>query len=358
MGFALLGAPRPAAALLRAPAGARAAAAARRPAAAPLVVARFSGGGRSAAPYRPPRPAGSRPPGGGGRGRGGGRPERPRGPLANEDIRAPEVRLLGEDREALGVMPTEAALELAREAGLDLVLVVPDAQPPVARIIELSKLAYEAARAAKDAKKRQREAQVETKELKLRPGTDVHDYQVRLRAAQRFLEKGHRVKLVLQFRGREMQFRELGDEMFARMLADLGEAAAVESPAAMQGRSLVMVLGAPKVEEGAAGGGGGGGNKGGGGAPRAPRAESAPRAPRAAAAEDDGAGEAATEATAPAPEAAAEAAPEPAAAAAPAPEAPAAPAAPAPPAEAPAPAAPAPAEEGGLLRRPAPRIIS
>lgn len=168
----------------------------------------------------------------------------------NGEIDAKELRVIGEDKEPLGVMSLAEALDLADDAGVDLLLVVPDAIPPVARLLDYSKWAYEKKKAEKEQKKRQRESQIETKELKMRPGTDEHDYQVRVRAARRFLSKGMRVKCTLQFRGREMEFKELGSQMFARFVDDLGGEAAVviESAAKMQGRQMNMII---SMKEGA-----------------------------------------------------------------------------------------------------------
>ena len=148
----------------------------------------------------------------------------------------------------MGVYSTEEALAIARDASVDLVMVVPDANPPVCRLIEYSKYNYELLKAAKDAKKKQREAIVETKEVKLRPATDVHDYQTKVRAASKFLSKGARVKLTVQFKGREMEFKEIGREMFARFVEDLGGDAevSIEQPAQMQGRQMTMVLASKK----------------------------------------------------------------------------------------------------------------
>jgi translation initiation factor IF-3 len=193
---------------------------------------------------------------GGGRGSGGGRKrmsgaEKPRDLVPmNEAIRADELRVIGEDKEPLGVMSKREALDLASENGVDLILVVPDASPPVCRLIEYSKFNYEKTKAEKDAKKKQRESVIETKELKMRPGTDVHDYQVKVRAAQKFIDKGLRVKLTLQFRGREMEFKEIGRAMFDRFVEDLGgvDEISVEQAAKMQGRQMNMILG-PKKEQ-------------------------------------------------------------------------------------------------------------
>lgn len=167
----------------------------------------------------------------------------------NEDIRYPEVRVVGEEKEALGVFSTSEALAMARQLGVDLILVVPDASPPVCRLMEYSKYNYELLKAAKDAKKKQREAMIETKEVKLRPATDVHDYQTKVRAASKFIAKGARVKLTVQFKGREMEFKDIGREMFTRFVEDLGGEAeiSVEQPMQMQGRQMNMVVG-PKKE--------------------------------------------------------------------------------------------------------------
>lgn len=162
----------------------------------------------------------------------------------NEEITASQVRVVGEDKEPLGVMGIDEALEMAEDVGVDLLLVVPGASPPVCRLCDYSKYKYEKTKAEKDAKKKQRESVIEVKELKMRPGTDVHDYQVRVRAAQKFIDKNFRVKLTLQFRGREMEFKEIGREMFERFVEDLGgeQVVNIESPMRMQGRQMNMVI--------------------------------------------------------------------------------------------------------------------
>ena len=205
--------------------------------------------------FRGGRGGGRRPSGGNRRGPQSGRngPGEKREILMNDEIEATEVRVVGEDKESLGVMSLTDALSLADDAGVDLLLVVADASPPVCRLLDYSKWKYEKTKADKDQKKRQREMQVETKELKMRPGTDVHDYQVRVRAARKFIDKGNRVKLTLQFRGREMEFKEIGREMFERFVEDLGGDAVVniEAAAKMQGRQMNMVIskkeGAPSL---------------------------------------------------------------------------------------------------------------
>ncbi|EFN51121.1 hypothetical protein CHLNCDRAFT_141304 [Chlorella variabilis] len=208
----------------------------------------YTPGGRGGGGYRSGGSDDER--GGGGRGsgnfqrggRGRGVPREPLVPM-NENIRAAEVRVLAEDKTPLGVMVTSRALAEARSLGMDLIMIVPDAAPPVVRIMEFSKYNYELEKAAKEAKRKQREAVVETKEVKLRPATDVHDYQVKVKAAQKFLGKGHRVKLTLQFRGREMEFQQIGREMFQRFVEDCGGSdVSIEQPPQMQGRQMTMLL--------------------------------------------------------------------------------------------------------------------
>lgn len=167
----------------------------------------------------------------------------------NDAIQASEVRVMTAQKDPLGVMSTREALQMARDEGVDLICVVPDAQPPVCRIMSLDKYNYEMSKAAKDAKKKQRESIIETKELKLRPSTDVHDYQVKVRAAEKFLSKGSRVKLTIQFKGREMEFKQIGREMFERFIEDLGgeSSVSVEAGPQMQGRQMTMLVGPKKI---------------------------------------------------------------------------------------------------------------
>ncbi|KAK9909368.1 hypothetical protein WJX75_001091 [Coccomyxa subellipsoidea] len=212
------------------------------------------GGGRggSTTGYRPPPQQGQfpRPPGQepyqGGRGGFQRRPyERPRGQFdtpINDEIEADEVRVTGEDREPLGIMSLMEALDMADESGVDVVLITPDADPPVVRLIEYSKYKFEQAKASKEASKKQREARQDLKELKFRPSTDVHDYQVRLRAAQKFIAKGDKVKLTLTFKGREMQFQEIGKDLFKKFVEDVGDTATVIQDARMMGNQMTLLL--------------------------------------------------------------------------------------------------------------------
>jgi translation initiation factor IF-3 len=161
----------------------------------------------------------------------------------NQDIRVPNVRVIGADGEMVGVLSREAALEMAEEAGMDLVEIQPNADPPVCRIMDFGKFKFEAQKKANAAKKKQK--QVEIKEVKFRPVTDDGDYQIKLRKMREFLAEGDKIKVNIRFRGREMSHQELGREMAARIEADLGEEIVVESRPRLEGRQMVMML-APK----------------------------------------------------------------------------------------------------------------
>jgi translation initiation factor IF-3 len=167
--------------------------------------------------------------------------------IANEAIQASEVRLIGEDKQQVRVMSLNQAMAMGEEQGLDVVLISPGADPPVARLMNASKYRYELEKAEKEGKKKQRESRQDLKELKVRPSTDVHDYEVRLRAAQKFLSKGDKVKVTLQFRGREMQFKEEGHKMFQRFISDLADDGTVETGPLMQGRQMTMIMAPAKA---------------------------------------------------------------------------------------------------------------
>ncbi|MBW6476314.1 MAG: translation initiation factor IF-3 [Chromatiales bacterium] len=164
----------------------------------------------------------------------------------NDDIRVPEVRLIADDGEQVGVVPTAKALEMAVEAGLDLVEVSPDAKPPVCRIMDYGKFLFELRKKQSVAKKKQKQVQV--KEIKFRPGTEEGDYQVKLRNLTRFLDDGDRVKVTLRFRGREMAHQELGRDLLKRIEGDLAELGTVEQFPRMEGRQMVMLI-APKKKK-------------------------------------------------------------------------------------------------------------
>ncbi len=158
----------------------------------------------------------------------------------NEEINVPEIRLIGEEGEQLGVMSARQAMHLAEEAGLDLVEIAPLAKPPVCRIMDYGKFKYQEAKRAHEAKLKQKQVQV--KEIKLRPGTDENDYQIKLRNMTRFLEEEDKVKVTLRFRGREMAHQEFGMRQLERIKADLEEYGQVEQMPKMEGRQMVMII--------------------------------------------------------------------------------------------------------------------
>jgi translation initiation factor IF-3 len=155
-------------------------------------------------------------------------------------IRVPQIRLINEAGDMLGVMTPAEAIKLAEAAGLDLVEVSPNAAPPVCKILDFGKYRYELQKKAKEAKKKQKV--IEIKEIKLRPGIDTNDYNIKLRNVLRFLEEGDKVKITLRFRGREMSHMEIGMEVINRMKTDTAAHARVESEPKTEGRQMVMVL--------------------------------------------------------------------------------------------------------------------
>jgi translation initiation factor IF-3 len=165
----------------------------------------------------------------------------------NERIRIPAVRVVGEDGEAYGVMDTRDAVQKAREMGLDLVEIAPNAQPPVCRIIDYGKFLYEEKKKTHEAKKKQ--VKVEVKELKFRPGTDDHDYEYRVKRAKEWLIGGDKVRAAIAFRGREMTHRELGSKILARMRNELADVSDVEVFPKMEGYQMFMILSPKKVQK-------------------------------------------------------------------------------------------------------------
>jgi translation initiation factor IF-3 len=171
-------------------------------------------------------------------------PERePSGPRMNDQIRTRQVRLINADGDNVGVVETLEALRQAIEAGLDLVEVSPDADPPVAKILDYGKFKFQEQKKQAEARKKQKI--VEIKEIKMRPSIDDHDYDVKMRSIKRFFEEGDKVKVTLRFRGREMAHQQLGMAVLQRVKADVLEISKVESEPRLEGRQMVMVL-APK----------------------------------------------------------------------------------------------------------------
>jgi translation initiation factor IF-3 len=161
----------------------------------------------------------------------------------NDEIMAGEIRLIGEDGEQLGIVSVTEAHQIAEEKQLDLVEISPNAEPPVCRLMDYGKFLYSTAKKKQESKKKQK--QIIVKEIKFRPGTDIGDYDIKVRNLVRFLDAGNKVKVTLRFRGREMAHQELGMKMLKRVEADLDELGVVEQMPKMEGRQMVMVL-APK----------------------------------------------------------------------------------------------------------------
>ena len=163
--------------------------------------------------------------------------------VLNEDIRVPNVRLIGADGSQVGIVARDDALAEAKKASLDLVLISPDAEPPVCKIMDYGKHVFEQKKVKAAQKKKQKQTQV--KEMKFRPGTEEGDYAVKLRNLVRFLEEGDKAKVSLRFRGREVVHPEIGMNLMQRIEDDLADYGTVESPPKFEGRQVIMVL-APK----------------------------------------------------------------------------------------------------------------
>jgi len=161
----------------------------------------------------------------------------------NEHIRATEVRVISDEGDQLGIMPLAEALKTAREAGLDLVEVAPEAAPPVCRVMDFGRYKYQLSK--KSAESRKKSSVIEIKEIKFRPKTGEHDYQFKLRNIQKFLAEKNKVKVSMMFRGREIAHADLGQSLLERVLKDMAETAQMEQTPKLEGRSMVMIL-APK----------------------------------------------------------------------------------------------------------------
>ena len=160
--------------------------------------------------------------------------------MINEQIRDKEIRLIGEDGEQLGIMPTKDALKLAKDANLDLVKIAPTAKPPVCKIIDYGKYRYELARKEKEAKKKQKVTEV--KEIRLSPNIDDNDLNTKANMARKFISKGDKVKVTLRFRGREMAHTSSSKVILDSFFALLEDIAVVDKPPKLEGRSMIMFL--------------------------------------------------------------------------------------------------------------------
>ena len=159
----------------------------------------------------------------------------------NDRIRADEIRLIGADGENVGVVSPARAMEMAEEVGLDLVEISPNANPPVCKIMDFGKYKYEQQKREAEARKKQKT--IEVKEVKFRPNTDTHDYDVKMRNVFKFLEGGDKVKITLRFRGREMAHQNLGRDLLERIAGDVEGVGRIENMPKMEGRQMIMIIG-------------------------------------------------------------------------------------------------------------------
>jgi translation initiation factor IF-3 len=165
---------------------------------------------------------------------------KPKGPKANERIRSPQVQVISSDGKNLGILATQEAINIAKQEGLDLIEISANANPPVCKIIDIGKHKYDLQKKANKAKKKQKI--INLKEIKLRPVTEIHDYNFKIKNAQKFLEKGDKVKFTIKFRGREMQHTYLGDELMDRIISDTAKLGKVEVNPKMEGRQIIMIV--------------------------------------------------------------------------------------------------------------------
>jgi translation initiation factor IF-3 len=165
---------------------------------------------------------------------------RDRGPKSNNRINSPEVQVIASSGENLGILNTNEAISMAKEEGLDLIEIAPNARPPVCKIIDIGKYKYNAQKKANQAKKKQKK--IEVKEIKLRPVTETHDYQFKIKNAQKFISKGDKVKFTIRFKGRELQHSHLGQELMDKIKVDMQEVGKVELDPRFDGKQIIMVI--------------------------------------------------------------------------------------------------------------------
>ena len=165
---------------------------------------------------------------------------KPRGPRTNERIRATQVQVISDDGKNLGTLSTQEGINIAKQKGLDLIEISPNANPPVCKIIDIGKYKYDLQKKAHKAKKKQKIMNL--KEIKLRPVTEIHDYNFKIKNAQKFLEKGDKVKFTVKFRGREMQHSHLGNELMDRIINDTAKLGKVEVQPKFEGRQIIMII--------------------------------------------------------------------------------------------------------------------
>jgi len=162
------------------------------------------------------------------------------GPRTNNRIRSLDVQVINSGGENLGILPIKKAIDIAKQEGLDLIEISPNANPPVCKIMDIGKYKYDMQKKANKAKKNQRISVL--KELKLRPGTEIHDYNFKIKNAKKFLTKGDKVKFTVRFKGREMQHVQLGKDLMQRIIADTKELGQVEVSPKFEGRQMIMII--------------------------------------------------------------------------------------------------------------------
>jgi len=163
-----------------------------------------------------------------------------KGPKSNNRINSPEVQVIASDGKNLGILNTNEAIAMAKEEGLDLIEIAPNAKPPVCKIIDMGKYKYDAQKKANKAKKKQKK--IELKEIKLRPVTETHDYQFKIKNAQKFISKGDKVKFTIRFKGRELQHSHLGNELMNKIKEDMQDIGKVELHPKFDGKQMIMVI--------------------------------------------------------------------------------------------------------------------
>ena len=168
------------------------------------------------------------------------RRSKPQGPKANERIKALDVQVIGSEGNNLGVMQLKQAIQMAKDEGLDLIEISPNANPPVCKIMDMGKYKYYLQKKANQAKKKQKI--VSLKEIKLRPGTEIHDYNFKIKNAKKFISKGDKVKFTVKFKGREMQHVELGKDLMKRIIEDTKDIGKVETHPKFEGRQMIMII--------------------------------------------------------------------------------------------------------------------
>jgi translation initiation factor IF-3 len=165
---------------------------------------------------------------------------KPKGPRSNNRITSPDVQVIGNDGQNLGILNLNDAINRAKDKGLDLIEIAPNAKPPVCKIMDMGKYKYDAQKKANKAKKKQKK--IELKEIKLRPVTEIHDYNFKIKNAQKFIKKGDKVKFTIRFKGRELQHSSLGSDLMEKIKQDMQQIGRVELQPKFDGKQMIMVI--------------------------------------------------------------------------------------------------------------------